>query len=122
MAVKNKSAADTAAPVAEVEEAVTPKAEEKAVEPTALEKKPESAGAGFCAYIGPTILGVIQSGTIYPGSRAEALEAIKAAVDARPLIAQLVVDGETLPVDRIKVKTPGNLLYVTYHKLAAGKK
>ena len=43
-------------------------------------------------------------------------------MDARPLIAQLVVDGETLPVDRIKVKTPGNLLYVTYHKLAAGKK
>jgi hypothetical protein len=39
-----------------------------------------------------------------------------------PLIASLVVSDETLPTDRIKVKTPGNLLYVNYHKLAKGMK
>ena len=87
----------------------------------AAPKKVADTG-GFCVYLGPTMMGVIQRGTIYRGSRQEVLDAIAPAIEKHPLIATLVVSDTTLPEDRIKVKTPGNLLYVNYHKLAAGKK
>lgn len=95
----------------------------QATEQTAAPVKKKAGGktAGFCVYIGPNITGVIQSGTVYPGTREQALKTIAAAVEARPLIASLVVDGLTHPTDRIKVKTPGNLLYVNYRKLASGE-
>ena len=81
----------------------------------AAPKKVADTG-GFCVYLGPTMMGVIQRGTIYRGGRKEVLDS------PAPVIASLVVSDETLPADRIKVKTPGNLLYVNYHKLAKGMK
>lgn len=83
-------------------------------------RKPEAQKVGFCVYLGPTILGVIQHGTVYSGTKEAALASISPAVQRYPLIATLMVTGDTLPVDCIKVKTPGNLLYVTYHKLVSG--
>ena len=83
-------------------------------------KKADAGGTGFCVYIGPSIQGVIQSGTVYRGERSAVLTELAPAIEQRPLIASLVVDGATLPVDRIKVKAPGNLLFVNYRKLAAG--
>ena len=71
---------------------------------------------------GPTMMGVIQRGTIYRGGRKEVLDSLAPVIEQHPLIASLVVSDETLPADRIKVKTPGNLLYVNYHKLAKGMK
>ena len=44
------------------------------------------------------------------------------ALERHPLIASLVVTSDTLPADRIKVKTAGNLLNVNYKKLASGRK
>ena len=100
---------DTAEQTAEA----APKAAKK--KPAAL-KKPADSGS-FCVYLGPTMMGVIQRGTIYRGGRKEVLDALA------PVIAQYpLVSDETLPTDRIKVKTPGNLLYVNYHKLAKGMK
>lgn len=84
-------------------------------------KKPDAKSAGFSVYIGPTILGVIQSGHVYDVSREDALKALAPIVKERPLIAALVVDGATLADDRIKVKTPGNLLFVQYKRLASGE-
>lgn len=114
----------TAAAVDEAELPVEESAAASAAETTTPtgEKKPDGNAAGFCVYLGPTILGVIQSGTIYPGDREKALAAIAPAVERYPTIAHLVVTGDTLPEDRIKVKTPGNLLYVHYRQLASGKK
>ena len=60
--------------------------------------------------------------TIYRGGRKEVLDSLAPVIEQHPLIASLVVSDETLPADRIKVKTPGNLLYVNYHKLAKGMK
>ena len=77
---------------------------------------------GFCVYIGPTILNVIQNGTIYPGDKEAVLKSIADAVKRYPLIELLIVTDKTLPVDRIKVKTPGNYLYVLYHMLENGQK
>ena len=78
----------------------------------AAPKKVADTG-GFCVYLGPTI---------YRGGRKEVLDFLAPVIEQHPLIASLVVSDETLPADRIKVKTPGNLLYVNYHKLAKGMK
>lgn len=75
---------------------------------------------GFCAYIGPTIQGLIQNGTIYEGSKRDVLKcpAMRRAVDTYPEIAGLLVSGDILTEARRKIKTPGSLLYVQYKALA----
>ena len=117
MAVKKADPEDLApAPTAQVE-ARAPKEAKKTPA-----KKSDGKTAGFCVYLGPSIRGVIQSGTVYRGSKAAVLKELAPALERFPLIASLVVTGETLPVDRIKVKTAGNLLNVNYKKLATGRK
>ena len=91
-----------------------PKSKAKAV-------KPDAESAGFYCYIGPSIRGLIQSGTVYMGTREDALKAAAAAIERRPLIRTLIVPGETLAADRIKVKTPGSALFVNYRRVAQGK-
>jgi len=76
---------------------------------------------GFCVYLGPTIHGVIQSGMICSGTRADAEKFLASAIEKYPLIAKLVVTDKTLAEDRVKVKTAGNALNVFYRKLASGK-
>ena len=90
-----------------------------AAKKSAAVQKP-AAEVGFCVYIGPTIAGVIQSGTIFRGTKKEVLKSVANTTERYPLVASLIVTGDTLAQDRIKVKTPGNLLYVNYHKLASG--
>lgn len=94
----------------------------KAVKKKSAAQKQSAKSDGFCVYLGPTMMGVIQRGTIYRGNRADVLTSLAPVIERHPLVASLVVSDDTLPVDRIKVKTPGNLLYVNYHKLASGKK
>ncbi len=74
--------------------------------------------SGFYIYIGPNIKKYIQTGTIYRGTRANALKQAAAAIAAHPLVKNLIVSGDALPEARIKVKTPGNTLYANYRKLA----
>ena len=54
--------------------------------------------------------------------KAAVLKELAPALERHPLIASLVVTSDTLPADRIKVKTAGNLLNVNYKKLASGRK
>ena len=70
-------------------------------------------------YIGPSIKGVIQKGTIYPGSRQEVIAALDRAIQKYPRIRNLIVSGDTLAADRISVKTPGTRLSTEYKKLVA---
>ncbi|MBR3239152.1 MAG: hypothetical protein IKF99_12010 [Oscillospiraceae bacterium] len=70
-------------------------------------------------YIGPSIKGVIQKGTIYPGSRQEVIATLDRAIQKYPRIRNLIVSGETLAADRISVKTPGTRLSTEYKKLVA---
>lgn len=98
-------------------EAVTPKPPKK------NEGKKAVANSGsFCVYLGPSIMGVIQRGTIYNGSKKATLSALSDVIEKFPLVKSLIVSDKTLADDRIKVKTPGNLLYVNYHKLISGEK
>ena len=77
---------------------------------------------GFFVYLGPSIRGMVQKGSIYAGPRDEVETLLKDAIQKYPSIKDLIVSGDTLPEDKIKVRTPGNYLYETYRKLAAGLK
>lgn len=78
----------------------------------------EANRSGFYCYIGPSIKGLIQTGTIYRGSRDKALAAAAAAIEKNPLVRTLIVSGDALPGARLRIKTPGNALYASYQTLA----
>ena len=116
--------------VAPVNEAATQNAEAASENKTATagteakEQKKASAGTGSCAsgfycYIGPSVAGVIKHGDLFFGSRADALEQAKAAIEKKPLVKTLIVSGDDLPAARLKVKTPGNALYANAQRVAA---
>lgn len=97
-------------------------AKEKATEATSKpNKKPADDPGRFCVYIGPSIRGVIQSNTIFPGTKPEVEKRLTDAIERYPLIAKLISPDKTFAEDRIKVNTAGNVLNVYYNKLASGK-
>lgn len=121
----SKSKNTSKAEVTEITEEVIETAEEAVEEVTPAALEPEAGRAdeaGFCCYIGPNILGVVQGNTIMTGSVADARKALAPAIEKFPLIRSLIVDGNELAAARVKVKTPGNILYVNYHRLVSGKK
>lgn len=73
-----------------------------------VKKKNQS---GFCAYLGPTIRGVVQNGTIYEGGLDEVLALLAPAIERYPLIAKLISAGDDLPANRERIKTKGTYLY-----------
>lgn len=78
---------------------------------------PEENKSGFYCYIGPNLKKLIQTGTIYRGTRKDALDRAAEAIKAQTLVKTLIVSGDALPAARLKVKTPGNVLYANYQKL-----
>lgn len=66
--------------------------------------KAGAKSAGFCMYIGPSIVGTIQQARILYGDKQDALAQISAAVEKYPLIATLVIPGDQVSEARIKVK------------------
>ena len=102
-----------------------PKAEaaEAAVEAVEEVEKAEPVKEdGFFVYLGPSIRGIIQTASIYTGTRAEAEQFLAGAIEKFPRIKQLLISDKTLPEDRAKVKTPGNYLNEVYRKLVADVK
>ena len=88
------------------------------LDPASSMEKADSKAAGFYCYIGPSITGLIQHGTIYRGTRKKAMAAASAAIEKYPLIKTLIVSGEKLPEARLRVKKPGNALYRNYQRVA----
>ncbi len=85
-------------------------------------KSAEKNPGGFCVYLGPTILGVIQHGAVI-GDNDEYAQAMKeAALKSYPLVASLLIPKGRLAADRANVKTPGTALYEAYRQLAAALK
>ena len=91
---------------------------DKPATPAPCITKPDSCAAGFYCYIGPSLTGLIQHGTIFRGSRTEALKTAAKAIEKQPLVRTLIVSGNELPEARLKVKRPGNALYANYRKIA----
>ena len=82
------------------------------------EKEPEKKDS-FFVYIGPNILGVIQTASIYGGSRAEVLQKLSYAIEKYPRIKALLVDGEVLAESQKEVTKPGTRLHAEYGRLVA---
>lgn len=76
---------------------------------------------GFCVYLGPTIIGVITYGKVFRGTKDDAYKSAAFAIDKNPLIKKMIVTSDTLVEDRIKAKTPGNLLYEIYQQILTNK-
>ncbi len=81
--------------------------------------KKRSRSNEFWCYIGPNLTHFIQTGTIFRGTREEALEAAKDAIEKYPLVKSLIVSGENLQTARIDVKKPGTAMHKLYSKVAA---
>ena len=90
----------------------------KKEQPAASHRATEVNKSGVYVYIGPNIKGLIQTGSIYRGTREDAYKAAAAAIEKQPLVKTLIVSGDALPEARLKVKVPGNVLYANYQKLA----
>ncbi len=95
---------------------------EKAVKATEPEKTPAKKEApkdeaSFFMYLGPTILGVIQSASIYTGTRKGVEKLLSDTIEKYPRIKALLVSDKTIAEDRFNVNKPGTRLYAEYHRL-----
>ena len=91
---------------------------------TKKSKSPEAAPeCGFCAYIGPSVVGVIQTGKIFAAPRSEVLASpdLADALKRFPQVRRLIVSGDDLAASRVLVKTPGNLLYESARQIVKNK-
>lgn len=86
-------------------------------QPMAASKAAEANTSGFYIYIGPNIKGLIQTGSIFRGDREHAHQMAAAAIEKYPKVKTLIVSGDALPEARLRVKTPGNVLYANYNEL-----
>ena len=86
-------------------------------------QKETAKSPGVSCYLGPNLHGIIQTGTIYPVGKEDALKLpeVKMALDKAPGIAALIADGSTLPKDLKRVKEKGTDLYKAYQALKKGK-
>ena len=65
----------------------------------AAPKKVADTG-GFCVYLGPTMMGVIQRGTIYRGGRKEVLDSHQSQNAWEPAVCELSQAGQGHEVRR----------------------
>ena len=73
--------------------------------------KQKPGKAGFCAYLGPSIRGVVQNGTIYDGTPESVRLQLAPAIAKYPRIEKLIIAGDELPQAREMLKTKGNWLF-----------
>ena len=90
-------------------------APDKITEETPIKKEPEKKDS-FFVYLGPNIPGVIQTASIYCGTREEVLEY---ATDRYPRIKALLISGENLAAEQKNVTKPGTRLYAEYGRLVS---
>lgn len=81
--------------------------------------KPAKAPCGFCTYLGPSIRGVVQYGTIYEGTVESVRKQLAPAIEKYPRIGKLIVSGDDLPTAREKIRTKGNYLFEENRRFVA---
>ena len=93
-------------------------APEKVAEEAPIKKEPEKTDS-FFVYLGPNIPGVIQTASIYSGTREEVLKKLEYATDRYPRIKALLISGENLAAEQKNVTKPGTRLYAEYGRLVS---
>lgn len=81
----------------------------------AVKAEPESV----FVYLGPSIRGVIQNGSIYRGTRTEVVESLKAAIEVYPKIERLLFGDVEIAAAKEKLRNGGNALSLAYQSLLA---
>lgn len=76
---------------------------------------------GIFVYIGPTIRGVIQKGTIYRGTHESVLSSLAFAIGKRPEIKRLIVADSEIVSANQKIAVGGNSLSNAYRVLSDTK-
>lgn len=89
----------------------------EAADEVRTKKEPEEGS--FFVYIGPNIPGVIQTASIYGGSREEVLKILAYATEKHPRIKALLASGEELARCQKEIETPGTRLHIEYKRLVA---
>lgn len=74
---------------------------------------------GFCVYLGPSIRGIVQQGTIYEGNLETVKRQLAPAIEKYPRIAALISTGDELAENRVRIKNKGNYLFEEYRKFIA---
>ncbi|MBQ8208113.1 MAG: hypothetical protein IJZ89_05210 [Clostridia bacterium] len=69
---------------------------------------------GIFVYIGPSIRGVIQNGSIFRGTKDEVLEKNSAALAFCPKIERLIVSDSEIMSAKKKIKEGGNSVSIAY--------
>ncbi len=72
-------------------------------------------------YIGPSIRGMIISGSIWRGTKKQVLSLLSDVVEKYPRVERLIVPSDTLAEARKKVKIEGNSLSNAYRNLFSEK-
>ena len=80
----------------------------------------EAPDASFFMYLGPNIPGLIQYGTIYHGTLAEAEAKEAVAIGKYPAIKALLIPGDEIAVRRKEIQKPGTRLYWCYQRVVNG--
>ncbi len=74
---------------------------------------------GFCVYLGPSIRGIVQQGTIYEGNLETVKRQLAPAIERYPRIAALISTGDELAENRVRIKNKGNYLFEEYRRFIA---
>ncbi len=69
-------------------------------------------------YIGPNLRGLLRTGQMFRGGRAEAYEAAKNAIEKYPQVKTLIVSGDAFPSARLRLLERGNALRASYDALS----
>lgn len=76
---------------------------------------------GVYVYIGPSIRGVIQKGSIYRGTRESVLASLDSALKEYPKIERLIVADTEIVSAKNKISIGGNSLSNAYRALSENK-
>lgn len=76
---------------------------------------------GVFIYLGPSIRGVIQKGSIYRGTRASVLSSLAFAIEKYPKIERLIVADNEIVSAKQKIAVGGNSLSNAYRALSDTK-
>ncbi len=86
-------------------------------------KQPKNAvcDSGVFVYIGPTIRGAVQNGSIFRGSEADVKSKVAALVENKEQIGKLIVRDRDLAAAKEKLRKGGNSLSMAYRALLSVK-
>lgn len=73
---------------------------------------------GIFVYVGPSIRGTIQNGSIYRGSRESVIESLRYAVEKFPMIERLVVADTDIAVVKEKIAYGNNSFSIAFRELS----